>query len=56
MSIELNSAYMSEETFRINQVPYISNQETRKQEEDFRRYCEELLTKIKRHSPSWHIF
>ena len=36
MSIELNSAYMSEETFRINQVPYVSNQETRKQEEDFR--------------------
>ena len=36
MSIELNSAYMSEETFRINQVPYVSNQETRKQEDDFR--------------------
>ena len=36
MSIELNSAYMSEETFRVNQIPYVSNQETRKQEDDFR--------------------
>ena len=36
LSIDLNSAYMSLDTFRVSHIPYISNQESKKQEAEFK--------------------